>query len=51
MMIKLADQREILFSKQKNTECVTSYKTVGSKSVSLGWKKWQWKDLNKIFQT
>lgn len=35
MMIKLAEQREI-FSKQKNTECVTSYKIVGTKSVWSG---------------
>lgn len=36
MMIKLADRGEILFSKQKNTECVTPYKTVGTKSVWAG---------------
>lgn len=36
MMIKLADQRETLFSEKKNTDCVTSYKTVGTKSVWAG---------------
>lgn len=36
MMIKLANQREMLFSEQKNTDCVTLYKTIGTKSFWAG---------------